>query len=503
MCIASAYQGKRVLEIVLYGGLSPWETFWVPELDAGCEEGNSFTSYDTGSEVLVDMKGAESFVKDFAWCDFGSGLTPTAPPDPGVVKKFGVDEDGNTIYWGPATAPLWSEEILAHARMITFGHKDSPHELAMPIALTGQRIGDPRGAGLGAAITKAYRQSNECDVRPHAYVLTPAGFAAFRGITASIFATGSHGGANRPVELPVGGSGLGDLFLDSQPSDVKQAALKALRGQYQSRLRWAADGSEVPSPQFDDYRFSALGLENSSELHELLGDDILKAEYGITCAQVPDEEAEKYDGLNCTARALEVAATLLDPNQGDARYVAVMDRGFRTYGGAPYDTHTDTDQKDIHIPMTQGNLFNCLSHLRHQINLGKIDLDDTLVVLTTEMGRNPKFDETTRGRNHWPQGTVQILLGSPGESGIAGTMTPKENNQNPGGEAKTAGEGDSFHAYHARAAVLKAAGVNPVDPSIFQASELKKVLTDENGSYDEEKLSDLIGQRLLGLPGGA
>ena len=498
MCIPFAGQKKRVLEIVLHGGLSPWETFWVSE--AGSGEGDFFTSLasdGTGSEVLVDMKGAESLVKEFSWCDMASGVTPMAPPDPGVVKEFGVDDEGNKIYWGPATAPLWSDEILSHARVTTFFQENPPHELCMPTALTGLRLGDPRAAGLGAALSRAFIDENGPGDRPYSYVLMPQNLGVYRGIVSSIFATGTHGGANRPVELPVGTTGLGNLFLESQPSNIKQAALEALREQYRARLHWAGDAGdsfEVPSPQFNDYRFSAVGLENASALHELVGNDALKADPGGACIAGESDEASLYTGTNFTAKSLEVAATLLDPNQGDARYVGLMDSGFRHASLAPYDTHNQN--KDLHIPVTQSNLFNCLSHLRSLIDTGKIDLCETLVVLTTEMGRTPNLGEAGKGREHWPYGTVQVLLGSPGESGIAGSISG-------GGVATAQGGSSPYTPAHARAAVLKAAGVNPVANGFFQKSEIAKVLFPEGGEYDEQEISSQVGETFLGLPKGA
>ena len=113
--------GKRVLEIVLYGGLSPWETFWV-----GSGGGDWFRDDDTLNFVNVDMRGAASQVSGFDWCDTG--------PVANRVKYFADDEAGNSVYWGPATQPLWDSDIMDSTRMITFGHDKNVHELAMPLA---------------------------------------------------------------------------------------------------------------------------------------------------------------------------------------------------------------------------------------------------------------------------------------------------------------------------------------------------------------------------------
>ena len=429
------------------------------------------------------MRGAGDFVKNFDWCDSG-------PPNPDRVRFFGEDQAGKEIFWGPATQPLWDDDILSSARMIAFGHDKNVHELAMPIALTGLEIGRARGAGLGAAISRAYRNTPFCENgnRPHSYVLMPSDIGMYRGISASILATGLHGGANRPVELKIGPEGLGDLFANAEPSDVSAAALQALRDQYQQRLRWQGNpGNPVRSPQFDDYRSSFNTLENSSALDPLLGGNVLQAELGQSCQSTPKT------GMDYTGKALDVAAILLNPDQGNARYVGVMDRGFETYAGAPYDTHNKSTQADTHVPQTLTNLYHCLSKLRTLIDSGAIDLDDTLVVLTTEMGRNPSLG-AYNGREHWTQGTVQVLLGSPGASGIVGTLDDN-------GYAKPGSDFPEntpcFKSAHARAAVLMAAGVDPVasNSSTFVLGELNKPLS----AGSDAELRALIGSEILGV----
>jgi hypothetical protein len=464
-----------VLEIVHYGGLSPWETFWVN--DNG--EGDFFNVDHEGRRVRANMRGAEDLVRSFEWCRGG--------PDPDKVKYFDTDDGGNEIYWGPATAPLWTDEIMDSARMIVFGHSQNVHELALPIALTGQRIGKDTGAGLGAHISSVYSKVPGCSNqnRPHAYVLTPYDIGGYRSSMSSMLATGLHGGANRPVELRIGPDGLDNLFLDAEPDADSARAMEIMRDQYGQRLNWRGV-DPVRSPQFDDYRSSVATLANSSALHLLVGGEILKSEDGSTC------QADPTTGNDITTKALDVAALLLDPARGNARYVGVMDRGFDTYAGAPYDTHGDPSNADAHVNMTLGNLYNCLSHLSALIRSGAIDLDDTMVVLTTEMGRTPGLGDLD-GRNHWTYATVQVLLGSPGERGIVGTINARGH-----AEAAAIDLGDrSFRSAHARAGILAAAGVNPVAPdsSTFVLGDLQDPLA----SRTDDNMAQEVGRRILGV----
>ena len=57
----------------------------------------------------------------------------------------------------------------------------------------------------------------------------------------------------------------------------------------------------------------------------------------------------------------------------------------------------------------------------------------------------------------------------------------------------------SYESKHARAAILKVAGVEPISPDIFQASELKDQLAEDDSEYDATKLSDRLGEVILGL----
>ena len=388
---------RRVLEIVHYGGLSPWESYWVA---AGDEP---FGDAD-GGIANVNMRGAAGLVKDFAWCEDG-------PPE--QVKYFGTDDAGQDIFWGPATAPLWTPEILGSARMVALQHDLDPHEAAMPLTLTGLRLGDPRMAGLGAAIAHRYNSLPGASSLPRAYVLMPSDIGAFGAISAPILATGQHPGSSRPLKLRLSSSGLGEQLAEAQPGPGEAGALERLRAQYRNRLRWQGAGDPLRSPQFSDYVAAAQTLDSATDLHTLLGGDALALQDAENC-QIPAQPR-----LNATEHGLEVAAKLLDPSQGDARYVAVFDQGFQHYGGAPYDTHNDSG---AHIPMSLTNLHNCLSHLAALIDSGAIDLSDTMVVLTTEFGRTPSLGSGD-GREHFPAGFVQVFLGCPGAQGIVGSLS--------------------------------------------------------------------------------
>jgi hypothetical protein len=130
----ATYQGKKILEIFCYSGLSQWENFWV-------------------SEDMANVKNWRNFqpeVTALNWHNCGGVPSPSTE-----VLEFGTDSmatGGKKVFWGPATKPLWRSDIFSRARMVTISHNLQPHEAASPLGLTGRRLGNPRLAGLGASI---------------------------------------------------------------------------------------------------------------------------------------------------------------------------------------------------------------------------------------------------------------------------------------------------------------------------------------------------------------
>ena len=101
----------------------------------------------------------------------------------------------------------------------------------------------------------------------------------------------------------------------------------------------------------------------------------------------------------------------------------------------------------------------------------KIDLDETMVVLTTEFGRTP-FIQLAQGTNHHPYGYVCILLGGPigpAESGLVGAIGPN-------GSATHSISPGEF-----RASCLAAMGMWPFAHESFAVGDLPQVYTEHDG----------------------
>ncbi len=456
--IWAAPRDLKILEIHLYGGISPWETFYV----------RPPTSTDR-------YRGFTHEVDTAPWgtCD---NLTD---PEPAPFGTAG----GAPVYWSRFTKPLWSSAILSKTRVVVLKHDLLPHEAAIPYAMTGLPLGRPNLAGLGAYIQ---HRANEFDLAcgtsqgvPYSYVCWPSSFNfPFDNLQASA-AIGTHPGSSRPLVLSVGAdatafiNGLARPGITSQFNDL----LNQYRGQYRDQLRSPhLANARTRSKGFDAYDYSAESLQSSSALRTLLQGSPLASPVR-TDTPCP----EYFMGTpheNIPGHAIRLAGYLL--SQPGPRYICVIDGGLNAHPmGGGYDTHSSS-----HIDYTASNLWNVLRTLRELIDNGTITLANTLIVLTTEFGRTPT--RNTDGRDHWPDGYVNVLIGGPVTRGISGAI------QDGGAADGVAVSTDHYSPTDLRAAILVAAGINPF---VNEGFNLRDV-TVGGGTHYEACIN--LKQRVLG-----
>jgi uncharacterized protein (DUF1501 family) len=200
---------------------------------------------------------------------------------------------------------------------------------------------------------------------------------------------------------------------------------------------------------------------------------------------------QKISGSNCgdnantdaTTMNLKLAAHLITHPTTPAKYVCIVDTGLISAdGGGGYDSHAETS-------FTQSrNLSHTLTSLLSMVNQpgendpSKIDLDKTMIVLTTEFGRTP-YKQGANGRNHWPYGFPIVFIGGPvrnenkgvfgacGEDGFATlASSPQEN----------------------RIAALLAMGIWPFAQESYNVSDVP-------GASNEIGAALLVQQRQLGV----
>ena len=115
-------------------------------------------------------------------------------------------------------------------------------------------------------------------------------------------------------------------------------------------------------------------------------------------------------------------------------------------------------------------------------NPGKINLDETLVILNTEFGRSPGVQAPV-GRAHYPNAYVTMMFGGPvgaAQRGIVGAIQPDGSALHPIGPAET------------RIATLAALGIYPFEPEGYAVSDV-------SGATTRAEAGMLVKSRVLGL----
>ena len=458
----------KILEVFLYGGLSPWETFYH-------RPGLSDPWLDFSSEIA-----------SLSWaCADG-------PPDSVATQEFVVDGAGQAVHLGPFTAPFWRPHIRSRLRIIVLRHDLEPHEAAIPLALTGHHLGRPNLAGMGAVIQR-YWQEQQPRSLPYSYVCVPQSTIFPNDNLQASFAVGQHGGRARPLVLRLGPDT--DNLLEQLPRNQDNfdaggvnELLSVYRTEYRDQLRWRGQGDPIRSRAFISYDASAETLTNAPHLESLLtGSNVdLQLKTEPTCPALTPQNPPLD---NIPGTGIRAAAALLSAPPAQApRYVCVIDSGHQEhFMGGGYDTHTSA-----HIQFTAMNLRNTLATLADVIqdptqppDGSKIDLADTLILLTTEFGRTPA--RVGDGRDHWPHGYVSMLLGGPLTSaGLVGTITA----------GHVADSMNAFTPTDLRVAATLAAGIDPFAEGNFGVGDLSESVRD---SSSEDGTSVLVRQQILGI----
>lgn len=442
----------RILEIHLYGGLSMWETFYARAPGAA----NRFRGFD-----------AEIAALPFAGCD--AAFTDPAP------APFANDANGRPVHLGPATRPLWKPAILDKMRIVVLAHEFQPHEAAIPLTMTGQRLGNPKLAGLGAAIQHHFVsrdiEAGPPPPRPYSYVLWPETFSFPTDNLQASAAIGMHPAYARPLVLKVG-AGLPGFLGSLTRSGIRgerDALLRQYVDQYSASLRHSSMLSTTPagrtrSKGFAAFESSSAMVFGAASLHGLL-----TAPGSPAPLALPSDPACPSAGTfeNMPGHGIRLAAYLLAQTGANApRYACVIDKGMQTAsGGGAYDTHGGP-----HASVTTANLFNICKTLRELVDAGTLDLTKTMVVLTTEFGRTP--DRTGSGRNHWPEGFCQVLIGGPVTRGVSGALLDGNASGVAAGDDGRADPARHFKPADLRAAILTACGILPFENDAYAVPDI-------------------------------
>jgi hypothetical protein len=504
--LPAANQAKSILEIFMYGGVTPWEsTYCIPSYGAPATPGGNGTWH-------------QAYPNDFLNAVNACGYDTTK-----LFVPFAKDSKGRDIFLGPYLNPLIARtDVTDRMRVVVNRHTLEPHEAAIPMALAGKPLGSPFLASLGAHVA-AYKVDHDdgSHKAPFAYGFSIASSFVPTDNVLTMVATGQHTGAARPVHIKVDAAARLNALLNRNKVGTLDdrgrydQLLGTYFAQYQNRLHFGgkAEAPTLRAARLAELMAGASSVTNATIIQQMVagnpavGEDFLSpvpgtagspaggylcyakgtgAQDGTGTAPPISTALFNNANLNSPYMSLRLATHLLTHPQYPAAHCCVIDTGLKEAdGGGGYDTHNET-------PFTQAhNAGNLLGNLMLMINKpgehnpNKIDLDKTMVILNMEFGRAPGLQKTypNTGRNHWPYGYTQVYLGGPitnaqrgvygniGEDGQATVYTsPTEN----------------------RIAALLAMGIYPFGQLAFSGSDVQ-------GQTEEGPALRSVLSRVLGI----
>jgi len=445
---------------------------YVPMARASC--GGLATPYRV---LEINLRGGMSAFDTVLWSERYYDLNRTTTPGVGQIAEDVLQQELNepgvmgAVPIGGATQYLWaSTDALGPLttnplfndrwRVVCMGHDFTPHEVAVPYALTGTTQGREYHAGMGAWV-------KDCPVAGSPVEPSYIFYAQTTTSTAQIAASVTGlGGTASPVLVPWNG-GSADTALFMRDPQTRDGVVQALQGVYEERLQYHAG---VRSSAYQTYESARHTLEDAED----------NVKNGIANALTT--------GANQLEASVRTAIRML--KSGDARYICVVDSA--TSGGSPFDTHGHADYTlhthfwpyETHGDKHRRMLAEALAGLAE---LSGSDLDNIMVIVTTEFGRykmdhkrdingDPLRDNNgnlvappSSNSEHWPAGYAQLVIG--GEVGIGAPSSI---------ETRLAGHIDDLG--YARKSVGGAPGYTPAE---FRAAMLYAAGIDVTGGLDE------------------
>ena len=455
-------QAQSILEIFLYGGVSQYESFYCVDAFGQADSTGWWTFVNSG-----DVQQAA------AQCGYAGPL----------LQDFAKDSDGNQVKFGPFVMPLRDRpDVMDRVRVAITHHDLEPHEGAIPLALAGRSLGHPALAGLGSHIQRYFIDRNTVAGRaPFSYVLLSDNLGFPTDNIRSATAIGMHPGAARPLSLKVDAAGDVAKLLARGTVGQNRAAYDALMkdyiAQYNARLTRPGGAGPLRSPRVGDLAAATESIAGADAIALVLESKYFDKFGGSECGDSA--------GTDSTTMSLALATHLLTHPTTPAKYVCVVDGGLESAdGGGGYDTHGENSHTQSR------NLGHTLKSLMSLINTpgennpNKLDLDKTMIVLTTEFGRTPYAQGGGKGRNHWPYGYPITFIGGPvraASKGVFGACT-----------ADGMATATSSTPQENRIAALMALGIWPFAQESYNVSDVP-------GATTEAEAAKLVKQRQLGI----
>jgi hypothetical protein len=445
---------SRILEVFVYGGLSPWETFYLNPATAGDAAACSPASTCPGSPDPQNI---------MQWGTFKCQFEALARSDTRRATDTAMTKEViPNVHLGPPTYPLWRADLFNHLQVLVCNHDLLPHEAAIPYALTGTRLGRPTLAGTGAFAAR-YFQANQVPVS----FVVQAGGATVGDNLAAATATGDLGSEYKPmlITVPCGGPDLSVLTRQATPA--QDLLLKYYVEDYRARLTFPGKTVATRSSAFSGFDATLGQFFNTQQIQALLGsydpndNQLIRGEEpgcvkggGGRCPG-----AAETDGVR---QSLNFAAFLL--KQETTRYVCVIDTGRQNEAGAGYDTHANNAQGTYR---SLSSTLEVIARLTDPNQPGGPKIDPfTMIVINTEFGRTPNKEGNGDGRAHYPYAYANLII-PPAATGPAFPFRPQRRvlggiDQNGRVQAQGGSTIAAITPTDLRAAMLMALGIDPL-----------------------------------------
>jgi hypothetical protein len=332
-------RAERCLEVFLYGGLGPFESFYVvPE-------------YGRPQDPDFPDQQWWLFANDHEQTFTGCGL----PDRASWLEPFGADALGRTVQLGPVVQAFRDRpDLLARMRIVVMGHELEPHEAAIPYSLSGYRLGNPRMAGTAAHLQRYFQERDGARSTPYAYTFTPLTELSTDNLRAAN-AVGMHPGSTRPLGLKIGLSNTFSAQLERARVGDRRAAVDELRAHLLARAedRYTDPaGAALRSRALADHAYAVGALADADALSQVLTPDLFTVADSSWCGSRPS--------FDLTTTSLHAAVSLLTHPTEPARYALVVDGGLiPAAGGGALDTprgppRDPRPQPRAHAPRPRG-----------------------------------------------------------------------------------------------------------------------------------------------------
>jgi hypothetical protein len=175
-------RAQSILEVFMYGGVSPWETFYASDEFGKKDSRWLYAFYDRTVEAC-------------AGCGYDTS-------EGNLLTPFAEDSAGKQVFLGPFLKPLLARpDVVERMRVVVNRHQLEPHEAAIPLAICGKTLGSPSMASLGTHVQR-YFVDRDTSARgaPYSYGFATAGGFIPTDNVLSMVATGLHPGSARPLQ---------------------------------------------------------------------------------------------------------------------------------------------------------------------------------------------------------------------------------------------------------------------------------------------------------------